>query len=91
MKIEKLIKDAHDPALVDDPMVYELWQDGEITLTKGGSLFRQRSLHMIYPPVLDSDCLKYAFKGANVTGQNMSIFTTRDKALAIRDLMGQLW
>lgn len=30
-------------------MVYEVWEDGEITLTKGGDLFRQRSLHCIQP------------------------------------------
>ena len=29
------------------PMVYEVWHDGEVTLTKGGDLYRQRSLHMI--------------------------------------------
>ena len=37
----------HDPSALDEPMVYEVWQDGEITLTKGGDLYGQRHLHMI--------------------------------------------
>lgn len=30
-----------------DGMVYQVWEDGEITLQKGGSLFGQRTLHTI--------------------------------------------
>lgn len=30
-------------------MVYQVWEDGEVTLTKCGSLLGQRNLHMIYP------------------------------------------
>lgn len=29
------------------PMVYELWNDGEITLTKGDDLYGQRILHCV--------------------------------------------
>jgi hypothetical protein len=35
------------PSARDEPMVYEVWEDGEITLTKGGDLFGQRNLHCI--------------------------------------------
>lgn len=31
-------------------MVCEVWEDGEVTLTKGGDLYRQRNLHSIEPP-----------------------------------------
>lgn len=37
----------HRPERQADHMVYEVWQDGEITLTKGADLWRQRSLHCI--------------------------------------------
>jgi hypothetical protein len=30
-------------------MVWEIWEDGELTLTKAGPLYGQRSLHMIWP------------------------------------------
>jgi hypothetical protein len=39
----------HKPELVAYVMVYEVWEDGEITLTKGGELYRQRTLHCIEP------------------------------------------
>lgn len=32
-------------------MVYEVWQDGEVTLTKSGELYGKRSLHQIAPPI----------------------------------------
>jgi hypothetical protein len=41
----------HKPQHQADLMVYEVWQDGEITLTKGADLWRQRGLHMIRFPV----------------------------------------
>lgn len=30
-------------------MVYEVWNDGEVTLTKGDDLYGQRNLHCIKP------------------------------------------
>ena len=36
----------HDATAVNDHMVYEVWEDGEVTLTKGGDLYGQRSLHL---------------------------------------------
>lgn len=47
----------HRPGLIQKPEggdgahVCEVWEDGEITLTKGGSLFGQRGLHQILPPL----------------------------------------
>lgn len=32
-------------------MVYEIWEDGEITLQKCGSLYGQRNMHCIVPGV----------------------------------------
>ena len=45
-KLDKLLS-MHDALAVEENMVYEVWEDGEITLTKGGDLYRQRSLHLI--------------------------------------------
>ena len=36
----------HDATAVEDHMVYEVWEDGEITLTKGGDLYGMRNLHV---------------------------------------------
>jgi hypothetical protein len=36
----------HDASARDDYMVYEVWEDGEITLTKGGDLYGTRNLHV---------------------------------------------
>lgn len=51
-KIIELMIAAHDPLAVNNSMVSELWADGEITLTKGGDLFRMRSIHQINPNFL---------------------------------------
>ena len=45
-KLNKFLS-MHDTKAVDDHMVYEVWEDGEITLTKGGDLYRMRGLHLI--------------------------------------------
>lgn len=39
----------HAPDAKADRMVYSVWEDGEITLEKGGELFGLRTLHMIAP------------------------------------------
>lgn len=37
----------HTPIARNKNMVYSVWEDGEITLEKGGELFGQRTLHCI--------------------------------------------
>lgn len=47
-EIKQLIATAHKPELRDrEGMVYQLWENGEITLQKSGSLFGARTLHQI--------------------------------------------
>lgn len=41
----------HKPEARDNPMVFEVWQDGEVTLTKGDDLFRSRNLHCVAPGI----------------------------------------
>lgn len=45
------IAKAHKPELakVEGGHVYQVWNDGELTLTKAGSLLGSRTLHMIMP------------------------------------------
>jgi hypothetical protein len=45
-----LLHSLHNPELIKAPgMVYEIWEDGEITLTKSGDLYGMRGLHCIVP------------------------------------------
>ena len=44
--IEKLLA-LHAANQWENDMVYSVWEDGEITLEKGGALFGQRSMHTI--------------------------------------------
>ena len=41
------VKAAHNEAYRENSMVCQIWEDGEVTLQKGGSLFGQRTLHCI--------------------------------------------
>jgi hypothetical protein len=50
--IRDLMWKEHDPKLREQGHVYELWSDGEITLTKGGDLYGQRNNHSMAMPVL---------------------------------------
>ena len=89
--IEKM-KEISNPELVNSPMVYELWQDGEVTLTKGQDLFRQRSLHCISSPVLaqkHSNRVNELMFNDN-TGGNNSIFATKDNINEVLELMENL-
>lgn len=43
--IARLLKSSHSEAAKQDSMVYVVFADGEIVLTKGGELFGQRTLH----------------------------------------------
>jgi hypothetical protein len=37
----------HNPEARQQHMVYSVWEDGEITIEKGGAIFGQRSLHCV--------------------------------------------
>ena len=78
----------HKPAHIEDPMVYEVWNDGEVTLTKGGDLYGQRNLHMtefgfegapLPVEAFPQPCLRY--KHARIVVAN------REEALAARELI----
>ena len=48
-EIRDLIAELHCPEARNNSMVYSVWEDGEVTLEKGGELFGLRNLHMIEP------------------------------------------
>lgn len=45
------VRALHNEAALTLPMVYEVWEDGEVTLTKGGDLYGRRSLHTDMPGI----------------------------------------
>jgi hypothetical protein len=47
--IQALAK-LHTPEAREQHMVYQVWEDGEVTLQKGGELFGLRHLHMVDLP-----------------------------------------
>jgi len=57
--VEAELHAAHNPALRDNDgsHVFLLWSDGEITMTKGGSLFMQRSMFTVAPAILHPDMM----------------------------------
>ncbi len=51
--LEAMIAAAHNPQLatIESGLVHQVWQDGEITAQKCGSLLGRRNLHMLAPPL----------------------------------------
>lgn len=78
---ELLALHAPDQYKVEE-MLYSVWEDGEVTLEKGGSLFGQRSLHVIVPgdPLAG---LPAAMPVPNSSGTHGRIFV-KDHATALR-------
>ena len=79
----QLLIDQHSDdsqAEVEGGHVYQVWQDGEVTLQKCGSLLGQRNLHMIYPGFagFDAGCV-----WPHKQGNNKFIYTTESGAKAI--------
>jgi len=62
-------------------MVYEVWQDGEITLTKGGDLWRKRSLHMLVAGVNPAYALPADQMPIKIGVNGSIIVESYDKAL----------
>jgi len=54
--LKQAMLEANKPELIKtESHVYEVWSHGEITLTKAGDLFRQRSLHQMAEPVIPKE------------------------------------
>jgi hypothetical protein len=52
-ELKALIESKHRPDLALRPgMVWQVWEDGELTLQKSGELLWQRNLHCIAPGIV---------------------------------------
>lgn len=86
-----LIHDLHRMHVPDgymQPMVYSVWEDGEVTLEKGGDLFGRRNLHCIIPgnpkPIIRPDSLPVR----NSDGSHSRIYVnTHEEAIAAHSLL----
>ena len=47
-EIKTKLASFHKPDAWKSSMVWSVWEDGEVTLEKGGDLFGQRNLHVIH-------------------------------------------
>ena len=75
----------HQPDGWKSLMVYSIWEDGEVTLEKGGDLFGHRNLHKIeepsvepWPPTL--------FPVRNAGGTHGRIYLKGDYETALREM-----
>ena len=67
MSIKEALLSLHsETAHLREGMLYQVWEDGEVTLTKCGCLYGQRNVHTIELPfsqrlpVSDFPCLNHA-------------------------------
>jgi hypothetical protein len=83
----------HDPKLreIEGSMVSEVWEDGEHTSTKCGSIFRCRGLHTMTPGFQRDERVKEFFKQnfPNKEGQHTSIFAPYDVADRLSALVSE--
>lgn len=55
-ELKTLIHAVHKPELIKERShVFEMWEDGEITLTKAGDLYHQRTIHQMLPPLISTE------------------------------------
>lgn len=76
----------HAPEAKAQSMVYSVWEDGEITIEKGGSLFGQRNLHCVAPGHGCKAWDKNLFPMQNVLHGRILVATNKD-AEAFRALI----
>lgn len=78
-----LLAQHHNPDLAKaDGHVYQVWEDGEITLQKCGELLWMRNLHCITDALPDRRIAVELFP--DTYNGHGYIFTTRDGAEAVR-------
>jgi hypothetical protein len=83
----KTIIDAHsNPELAKQVgMVYQVWEDGEVTLTKSGELLGRRSLHMIRTGIDSLRVSPSLFPHQSKDGNHGFAYVTDKGAAAIRE------
>ena len=90
-ELKKLILESNNDELSKLPgHVYQVWEDGEITLQKSGSLLWKRTLHSIVPGVafkISSEWFPYQTGRDNIHGY---AFVTEENAYKIRKAILEL-
>jgi len=80
--IELIVKHNKPELSREHGMVYQVWEDGEITLQKCGDLLWQRSLHSIWPGIEAASVPLDWFP--NQTSNHAYIFTDEIGAKEVR-------
>lgn len=87
--ILKLISSLHQPEGWKSAMVYSVWEDGEITLEKGGELFGLRNLHQMEPPLLDNAAVPISFMPVQDGKHARAYVIDREAALTLRNAIAE--
>jgi len=83
MTIQELIDLHNHPEMAEQAgMVYQVYEDGEITLQKSGDLLGQRNLHRMSWP---HEQYKKGYKWPSTVSGFGYIYTDREGAEAVRD------
>ena len=86
MDIQELITHhSNDELAAESSMVYQVWEDGEITLTKSGLLLGQRTLHMIEAGWSNRSIDPALFPHHTQNGQHGFIYTDDKGSQAVRN------
>ena len=80
-----LVAAHHKPDLAKGSMVYQVWEDGELTLQKGGDLLWQRTLHVDRMGSARKALPVEWFPCKNSSGSHGYIFTDRAGADIVHD------
>ena len=84
IKLQNAVNDASNDSLSEQVgMVYQIWDDGEITLQKSGDLLWQRSIHCMNPAIKVIEGINFPHKH----GKHSYAFVDRDDAESIRELI----
>ena len=85
-RMQAFIANHHKPDGWKANMVYSLWEDGEITLEKGGELFGWRTLHSLVPGTLPEPWPVELFPVKNSAGTHGRIYFDGDKMLLLKEM-----
>ena len=90
--IQSKINSSSNTALrnIESSSVYELWEDGELTITKSGSLYGQRTLHQLSLPIINGTKSLDIMPMMEQRGSHACIALTKEDAQEIIQLMQQL-
>lgn len=87
--LEQAIARLHDPKWLKEPgHVYQVWEDGEVTLQKSGDLLWQRNLHMMEFGIPGVD---FTMPMKSHSGHSYAVVASGEEAEYLRGLMRARW